>query len=105
MRHDRLDHGYQQGAYPPADDTLRRLLDYMRLLPNPVNGLHLFFKLLFEHVAKLAEGFKTPDFTTELRSWFECSENREQFYTDLSNSFRRDERLAVRLQLVCSLLD
>ena len=105
MRHDRLDHGYQQGAYPPADDTLRRLLDYMRLLPNPVNALHLFFKLLFEHVAKLAEGFKTPDFTTELRSWFECSENREQFYTDLSNSFRRDERLAVRLQLVCSLLD
>ena len=77
----------------------------MRLLPNPVNGLQLFFKLLFEHVAKLAEGFKAQDFTTELRSWFECSENREQFYTDLSNSFRRDERLAVRLQLVCSLLD
>ena len=77
----------------------------MRLLPNPVNGLQLFFKLLFEHVAKLAEGFKAQDFTTELRSCFECSENREQFYTDLSNNFRINEHLAVRHQPICPSFD
>lgn len=93
-----------QGAFPPADNTLIKLLEHMNRLPNPLNALQLFFKLLFEHVAKLVEGFKTQGFTAELQSFFESSENREQFYTNLSHNFHHDEHLAVRHQSVCPLL-
>lgn len=73
------------GAFPPADTELTRLFHDMALSENPVQRLFLFFKLLFERVRNLAQGFKKKDFVTRLYHYFDYPEKRANFYANLSS--------------------